>query len=73
QKIEKDDNNSEDRIEPGSHKDNPKVVDDDDDKEREKQDGEMGSLEIRNEETQTTIPTPLSFPRKILSSDKKTF
>ncbi|GJR95106.1 hypothetical protein Tco_0267280 [Tanacetum coccineum] len=32
----------------------------------------MGSLEIRNEETQTTIPTPLSSPRKILSSDKKT-
>ncbi|GJZ39655.1 hypothetical protein Tco_0586218 [Tanacetum coccineum] len=36
-------------------------------------DDEMGSLEIRNEETQTTIPTPLSSPRKILSSDKKTF
>ncbi|GJY85222.1 hypothetical protein Tco_0499248 [Tanacetum coccineum] len=31
----------------------------------------MGSLEIRNEETQTTIPTPLSSLRKILSSDKK--
>ncbi|GJZ35168.1 hypothetical protein Tco_0580985 [Tanacetum coccineum] len=61
------------RIEPGSHKDNPEVVDDDDDNEREKKDDEMGSLEIRNEETQTTIPTPLSSPRKILSSDKKTF
>ncbi|GKE55952.1 hypothetical protein Tco_1495137 [Tanacetum coccineum] len=50
---------------------------DDDDSEnrieREKKDDEMGSLEIRNEETQTTIPTPLSSPRKILSSDKKTF
>ncbi|GKD24525.1 hypothetical protein Tco_1230739 [Tanacetum coccineum] len=73
QTVEKDDDDSEDRIEPGSHKDNPEVVDDDDDKEREKQDDEMGSLEIRNEETQTTIPTPLSSPRKILSLDKKTF
>ncbi|GJT75933.1 hypothetical protein Tco_1042658 [Tanacetum coccineum] len=73
QLVEKDDDDSEDRIEPGSHKDNPEVVDDDDDNEREKKDDEMGSLEIRNEETQTTIPTPLSSPRKILSSDKKTF
>ncbi|GJR35599.1 hypothetical protein Tco_1211283 [Tanacetum coccineum] len=31
----------------------------------------MGSLEFRAEETQTTIPTPPSSPRKILSSDKK--
>ncbi|GJZ44913.1 hypothetical protein Tco_0592509 [Tanacetum coccineum] len=61
------------KINPGSHKDNPEVVDDDDDKEREKQDDEIGSLEVRNEETQTTIPTPLSSPRNILSSDKKTF
>ncbi|GKB95123.1 hypothetical protein Tco_0981260 [Tanacetum coccineum] len=59
QTVKKDDNDSEDRIDPGSHKDNPEVVDDDDDKEREKHDDEMGSLEIRNEETQTTIPTPL--------------
>ncbi|GJT46538.1 hypothetical protein Tco_0955253 [Tanacetum coccineum] len=70
--VEKDDADFEDRIEPKSHKDNPEVVDDDDDKERETKDDEMGSLEIRNEETQTTIPTPLSSPRKILSSDKKT-
>ncbi|GJS05609.1 reverse transcriptase domain-containing protein, partial [Tanacetum coccineum] len=73
QLVKKDDDDSKDRIEPGSHKDNPEVVDDDDDNEREKNDDEMGSLEIRNEETQTTIPTPLSSPRKILSSDKKTF
>ncbi|GJT90866.1 hypothetical protein Tco_1079711 [Tanacetum coccineum] len=53
-------------------KDNPEVVDDDDDKERETKDDEMGSLEIRNVETQITIPTPLSSLRKILSSDKKT-
>ncbi|GJZ65770.1 retrovirus-related pol polyprotein from transposon TNT 1-94 [Tanacetum coccineum] len=71
--IKKDDDDSEERIEPRSHKDNPKVVDaDDDDKEIETKDDEMGSLEIRNEETRTTISTPLSFPRKILSSDKKT-
>ncbi|GJY27561.1 hypothetical protein Tco_0403328 [Tanacetum coccineum] len=62
-----------DRIEPRSHKDNPEVVDDDADKDREKQDNEMGSLEVRNEETQTTIPTPLSSPRNFVSSDKKTF
>ncbi|GKE40883.1 hypothetical protein Tco_1464288 [Tanacetum coccineum] len=72
QTVEKDDDDSEDRIEPVSHKDNPEVVDDDDDKEREKQDDEMGSLKIRNEETRTTIPTPLSSLRKILSLDKKT-
>ncbi|GKC38038.1 hypothetical protein Tco_1050422 [Tanacetum coccineum] len=44
---------------PKNHKDNPELVDDDDDKEREKKDDEMGSLEIRNEEMRTTIPTPL--------------
>ncbi|GJV29079.1 hypothetical protein Tco_1385527 [Tanacetum coccineum] len=71
--VEKDDDDSEDRIEPGSHKDNPEFVDDDDDKAEEKHSDNMGSLEIRNEETQTTIPTPLSSPRKILSSDKKTY
>ncbi|GKF07428.1 hypothetical protein Tco_0041652, partial [Tanacetum coccineum] len=73
QLVKKDDDDFEDRIEPGSPKDNPEVVDDDDDKEREKQDDEIGSLEVRNEETQTKIPTPLSSPRKILSSDKETF
>ncbi|GKF39631.1 hypothetical protein Tco_0119692, partial [Tanacetum coccineum] len=43
---------------PGSHKDNPEFVDDDD-KVEEKHNDDMGSLEIMNEETQTTIPTPL--------------
>ncbi|GJT45507.1 hypothetical protein Tco_0954222 [Tanacetum coccineum] len=58
---------------PGSRKDNLKFVDDDDDdKAEEKHSDDMGSLEIRNEETQTTIPTLLSSPRKILSLDKKT-
>ncbi|GJX16632.1 hypothetical protein Tco_0217464, partial [Tanacetum coccineum] len=68
---EKDDDDYEVRIEPVSHKENPKFVVDDDDKAEEKKSDDMGSLEIRNEETQTTIPTPLSSPRKILSSDKK--
>ncbi|GJR21427.1 hypothetical protein Tco_0969954 [Tanacetum coccineum] len=44
--VEKDDDDSEDRIFPGSHKDNPEVVDDDDDKEREKQDDKIGALRI---------------------------
>ncbi|GJX41774.1 hypothetical protein Tco_0256764 [Tanacetum coccineum] len=41
--VKKDDDDSEDRIEPGSHKDNLEVVvDDDDDKERETKDDKMG-------------------------------
>ncbi|GJX19746.1 hypothetical protein Tco_0222423 [Tanacetum coccineum] len=71
--VKKDDDDSEDRIKPGSHKDNPEFVDDDDDKAEEKHSDDMGSLEIRNEETQTTIPTPPSSPRKILSSDNKNY
>ncbi|GJQ98824.1 hypothetical protein Tco_0521809 [Tanacetum coccineum] len=70
----KDDNDSENRLDLGSHKDNPKHVDDDDDKDDEKVDeekrGEMGSLETRTKETQTLIPTPPRSPRTILSSDK---
>ncbi|GJZ83002.1 retrovirus-related pol polyprotein from transposon TNT 1-94 [Tanacetum coccineum] len=64
--VEKDDDDSEDMIEPRSHKDNLKFVDDDDDKAKEKHSEDIGSLEIRNEETQTTIPTPLSSPRTVL-------
>ncbi|GKB36092.1 hypothetical protein Tco_0881034 [Tanacetum coccineum] len=70
----KDDDDSENRLEPGSHKDNPEHVDDDDEKDDEKVDDkegvEMGSLETRTEETQTPIPTPPRSPRTILSSDK---
>ncbi|GJR34909.1 hypothetical protein Tco_1210593 [Tanacetum coccineum] len=72
---EKDGDNYKDRIEHGSHKENPKIVDDDNDKGEEKVEekkgDDLGSLEIRTEETQITIPTPPSSPRKILSSDKK--
>ncbi|GKB14138.1 hypothetical protein Tco_0848061 [Tanacetum coccineum] len=69
---EKDDDDSEDRLEPGSHKENPTYVDDDDDEEKvdEKKDSEMGSLETRTEELQTPIPTPPRSPRTILSLDK---
>ncbi|GJU35065.1 hypothetical protein Tco_1183419 [Tanacetum coccineum] len=74
--VERDHDNDDpkDRLDPGSHKDNPKHVDDDDDKDDEKvekeEGGEMGSLETKTEETQTTIPTPSRSPRTILSSDK---
>ncbi|GKE29884.1 hypothetical protein Tco_1445268 [Tanacetum coccineum] len=52
---EKDDDDSENKLEPESHKDNPDHVDDDDDKDVEKvyeeEGGEMGSsLETRTEE-----------------------
>ncbi|GKE13813.1 hypothetical protein Tco_1421390, partial [Tanacetum coccineum] len=67
----KDDDDSEDRLEPGSHKDNPEHVDDDDEeKVDEEEGGEMGSLETRTEKMQTPIPTPPRSPRTILSSDK---
>nr|GEU40235.1 retrovirus-related Pol polyprotein from transposon TNT 1-94 [Tanacetum cinerariifolium] len=95
------------RIEHGSHKENPDVVDDDvNDKEKqdkkkdvddktkegdvEKMDGvaeekdnddhtdhtlvgthATSSLETKNEQTQTSIPTPCRSPRKDLSSDKR--
>ncbi|GJZ76203.1 retrovirus-related pol polyprotein from transposon TNT 1-94 [Tanacetum coccineum] len=71
---EKDDDDFENRLEPGSHKDNPETVDDDVDNYVEKVDeeerGEMGSLETRTKETQTTIPTLPRSPRTILYSDK---
>ncbi|GJW60922.1 hypothetical protein Tco_0110257, partial [Tanacetum coccineum] len=81
------------RLEPGSHKENPEHVDDDDENEKEKKHEkkddvedkdnadhtdhalvgtqEMGSLEIRKEQTQTPIPTPSRSPRINLSLDKK--
>ncbi|GJU63481.1 hypothetical protein Tco_1245316, partial [Tanacetum coccineum] len=56
---------SDDRLESMSHKENPEHVDDDDDddeeKEDEKKDDEMGSLKTRTNEMQTPIPiTPRS-------------
>ncbi|GKD58116.1 hypothetical protein Tco_1295625 [Tanacetum coccineum] len=61
---------SDDRLEPGSHKDYPEYVDDDDkeeDKVDEKKDGEIGSLEIGTKKMQTLIPTTLRSPRINLS------
>ncbi|GJU57928.1 hypothetical protein Tco_1235694 [Tanacetum coccineum] len=69
---EKDDDDSEDRLEPRSHKENLKYVDDADDKEKvdEEKDVDTGSLETRTEEMQTPIPTPPRSPRINLSWDK---
>nr|GEX86216.1 hypothetical protein [Tanacetum cinerariifolium] len=65
---------SDNMLEPGSHKKNLEYVKDDDVKEEEKVDegegDEMGSLEIRTEKMQTPIPTTLRSPRINLSSDK---
>ncbi|GJR46448.1 hypothetical protein Tco_1314551 [Tanacetum coccineum] len=67
-----DADDSDDRLDPGSHKENPEHVDDDDDEEKvdEKKDNEMGSLETRIAEMQTPIPTTPRSLRTILSSDK---
>ncbi|GJR88757.1 retrovirus-related pol polyprotein from transposon TNT 1-94 [Tanacetum coccineum] len=46
--IHNDDDDFGDRIEPGSHKEHPEVIDDDDNEE-EKKDDEMGSLENKTE------------------------
>ncbi|GJZ39970.1 hypothetical protein Tco_0586533, partial [Tanacetum coccineum] len=59
-----------DRIETGSHKEHPEVVDDDDDNQEEKKDDEMGSLENMTEKMQTPIPITPRSPMIILSSDK---
>ncbi|GJU01527.1 integrase, catalytic region, zinc finger, CCHC-type containing protein [Tanacetum coccineum] len=69
---EKDDNDSEDMLEPGSHKENPEYIDDDDDEEKvdEEKDVDTGSLETRTGEMQTPIPTLPRSPRINLSSDK---
>ncbi|GJV45265.1 retrovirus-related pol polyprotein from transposon TNT 1-94, partial [Tanacetum coccineum] len=64
------DDDSENRPEPGSHKENPEHIDDDDNKDEDKVDedegGKMGSLETRTEKMQTSIPTPPRSPRTIL-------
>ncbi|GJY66054.1 hypothetical protein Tco_0468292 [Tanacetum coccineum] len=71
---EKDDDDFEDRLEPGIHKDKLENVDDDDDKYDEnvdeEEEGKTGSLETRTKEMQAPIPTKLRSPRTILSSDK---
>nr|GEV68202.1 hypothetical protein [Tanacetum cinerariifolium] len=63
-----------DRIEPGSHKEHPEVVNDDDDNKEEKKDDKegdvMGSLETRTEKMQTPISIIPRSPRINLSSEK---
>ncbi|GJY43065.1 hypothetical protein Tco_0431278 [Tanacetum coccineum] len=71
--LHDDVDDSEDRMEPVSHKEHPEVVDDDENKEEKndkKKDDEMGSLENRIEKMQTPITTTSRSPRKNLSSDK---
>ncbi|GJQ97064.1 hypothetical protein Tco_0008203 [Tanacetum coccineum] len=72
--IHDDTDDSRDRIELGSHKEHPKVIDDEDDNKEEKndetKDDKMGSLEIRTKKMQTSIPTTLRSLRINLSSDK---
>ncbi|GKE08565.1 hypothetical protein Tco_1412116, partial [Tanacetum coccineum] len=68
--IHNDDDDSGDRIEPGSHKEHSEVVVVDDDNQKEKKDDEMGSLENKTEKMQTPIPTTPRSPRINLSSDK---
>ncbi|GJW47384.1 hypothetical protein Tco_0079030, partial [Tanacetum coccineum] len=66
------------RLESGSHKENPEHVDDDDENEKDKKDEkkddvgtyEMGSLENMTEKMQTPIPTTPRSPRINLSLDK---
>nr|GEV85779.1 hypothetical protein [Tanacetum cinerariifolium] len=59
-----------DRIEPESHKEHPKVVDDDDEIKEEKKDDEMGSLENKTQNMQTPIITTPRSHRINLSPDK---
>ncbi|GJR45641.1 integrase, catalytic region, zinc finger, CCHC-type containing protein [Tanacetum coccineum] len=69
---EKDDDDSEDRLEPKSHNENPEYVDDDGDEDKvdEEKDVDTGSLETRTEEMQTPNSTPPRSLRINLSSDK---
>ncbi|GJS24294.1 hypothetical protein Tco_0452926 [Tanacetum coccineum] len=83
--LNDDDDDSGTRIEPGSHKEHPKNIDDDDDEtEKEKKDDkkndekenddekkdETGNMQTRKEKMQTPILSPTRSPRKNLSSDK---
>nr|GEX64296.1 hypothetical protein [Tanacetum cinerariifolium] len=69
------------RIEPESHRENPKIIDDENRKKDDKKDDdkrnddektdEMGSMETRKEKIQTPIPSPTRSPMKTLSSKIK--
>ncbi|GJY36938.1 hypothetical protein Tco_0422316 [Tanacetum coccineum] len=56
---------------PGSHKEHPKIIDDDEEEKKDEKEGdEMDILEIRTEKMQTPIPTTSRSPRINLSLDK---
>ncbi|GJY09747.1 hypothetical protein Tco_0377932 [Tanacetum coccineum] len=70
------------KIEPGSHKEHPEYVTNNDEEiEKEKKDEKekdiaddgTGSKEIRKEQKQTPIPSPTRSPRNVSSSDKTVF
>ncbi|GJR27723.1 hypothetical protein Tco_1103955 [Tanacetum coccineum] len=63
-------NKDENRIEPGSHKEHPEIVDDDHENKEEKKDDEMGNLKNRTQKMQTLILTTPKSHRINLSSDK---
>nr|GEU37012.1 retrovirus-related Pol polyprotein from transposon TNT 1-94 [Tanacetum cinerariifolium] len=76
--LDDDVNDFGNKLDPGSHKENPKVIDDDyvnDDEQKDEKKNdvgihEMGSLENRTEKLQTPIPTTLRSHWINLSSDK---
>ncbi|GJV31298.1 retrovirus-related pol polyprotein from transposon TNT 1-94 [Tanacetum coccineum] len=68
--LHDDVDDSGDRIEPGSHKEHPEIVDDDHENKEEKKDDEMGNLKNRTEKMQTLILTTPKSHRINLSSDK---
>ncbi|GJV36194.1 hypothetical protein Tco_1408671 [Tanacetum coccineum] len=56
---------------PGSHKEHPKIIDDDEEEKKDEKEGdEMDILEIRTEKMHTPIPTTSRSPRINLSLDK---
>ncbi|GJY65227.1 hypothetical protein Tco_0467465 [Tanacetum coccineum] len=77
--FQDDNDDSGNRLDPESHKENSKVVDDDvdDNVDKEKKNDVRGkvsdSLETRNEQTQTLIPSPSRSPKTDLSFNKTLF
>ncbi|GJV43098.1 hypothetical protein Tco_1427634 [Tanacetum coccineum] len=78
--INNDDDDIGSKLEPGSHKEYPEHVSDDDEMKSAKKNNEVvteievvdmsGSQEIRKEQKQTPIPSLIRSPRNDLSSDK---
>ncbi|GJR76653.1 hypothetical protein Tco_0089018 [Tanacetum coccineum] len=76
--INNDDDDIGSKLEPGSHKEHPEHVSDDDETKRKDEEVEKekevvdmsGSQEIRKEQKQTPISSPIGSPRNDLSLDK---